>query len=174
MDFTSYDVSKRYRQMIRSANPDPGLQCSHRPACPNYLWHYRTRPVYEPAPTKWPLCPAKTQISLGICPVWSVCAVCIKKPWVLSYLLSTQRRLIRLGRCPGWSESLLCAQVILLVLSCCGSIFLYFLRSLWKYLRLRNHPSQWELLQVRKKMWQGRNQNHEIIRAWRSCHQNIC
>ena len=22
-------------------------------------------------PTKWPLCPAKTQISLGICPVWS-------------------------------------------------------------------------------------------------------
>ena len=27
-------------------------------------------------PTKWPVHPAKTQISLGICPVWSVFAVC--------------------------------------------------------------------------------------------------
>ena len=32
-------------------------------------------------------------------------AVCMKKPWVLSYPLSTQRRLIRLGGCPSWSES---------------------------------------------------------------------
>ena len=37
--------------------------------------------------------PVKTQISLGIRPVWSVFAVCMKKAWVLSYLLSTQRRL---------------------------------------------------------------------------------
>ena len=38
--------------------------------------------------------PAKTQISLGICPVWSsVFAVPMKKAWVLSYPLSTQRRL---------------------------------------------------------------------------------
>ena len=28
-------------------------------------------------------------------------AVCMKKHWVLSYPLSSQRRLIRLGRCPG-------------------------------------------------------------------------
>ena len=34
----------------------------------------------------------------------------------------TAKTLIRLGECPGWSESLLCAQIILLVLSCCGSI----------------------------------------------------
>ena len=26
---------------------------------------------FEPKPTKWPVCPAKTQISLGICRVWS-------------------------------------------------------------------------------------------------------
>ena len=39
-----------------------------------------------------------------------VFAVCMKKPWILSYPLSAQRRLIRLGRCPGWSESSLCAQ----------------------------------------------------------------
>ena len=37
--------------------------------------------------------PAKTQISLGIRPVWSVFAVRMKKAWVLSYPLSTQRRL---------------------------------------------------------------------------------
>ena len=42
--------------------------------------------------------PVKTQISLGICPVWSdrliwVFAVHMKKPWVLSYPLSAQRRL---------------------------------------------------------------------------------
>ena len=39
------------------------------------------------------LCPAKTQISLGICPVWLVFAVHMKKPWVLSYPLSALRRL---------------------------------------------------------------------------------
>ena len=55
--------------------------------------------------------PAKTQISLGIRPVWSVFAVCMKKTWVLSYPLSAQRRLlIRLGGCLGWSESSLDAQ----------------------------------------------------------------
>ena len=37
--------------------------------------------------------PAKTQISQGICPVWSVFAVRMKKAWVLSYPLSAQRRL---------------------------------------------------------------------------------
>ena len=44
-------------------------------------------------PTKWHVPPAKTQISLGICPVWSVFAVRMKKAWVLSYPLRTQRRL---------------------------------------------------------------------------------
>ena len=54
--------------------------------------------------------PVKTQISLGIRPVWSVIAVHMKKAWVLSCPLNTQRRLIRLGGCPGWSESSLGAQ----------------------------------------------------------------
>ena len=39
-----------------------------------------------------------------------VFAICMKKPWALSYPLSTQGRLIRLGRCPGWSELSLCAE----------------------------------------------------------------
>ena len=45
-------------------------------------------------PTKWPVHPAKTQISLGIRPVWSVSA-------------KTQ---ISLGIRPVWSESSLCTQ----------------------------------------------------------------
>ena len=61
-------------------------------------------------PTKWHVCPANTQISLGICLVWSesfftrtvkthppslirVFAVRVKKACVLSYPLSAQRRL---------------------------------------------------------------------------------
>ena len=41
----------------------------------------------------------------------------MKKAWVLSYLLSAQRKL----SCRCWSESSLGAQAILLVLSCTGS-----------------------------------------------------
>ena len=44
-------------------------------------------------PTKWVVRPAKTQINLGIRPVWSVFAVRMKKPWVVSYPLSAQWRL---------------------------------------------------------------------------------
>ena len=43
-------------------------------------------------PTKW-VCAQRRQISLGICPVWSVFAVCMKKASVLSYPLSALRRL---------------------------------------------------------------------------------
>ena len=42
-------------------------------------------------PTKWPVRPAKTQISLGICPVWSVFAVRMKKYWDLSYPLIAEQ-----------------------------------------------------------------------------------
>ena len=54
------------------------------------------------------MCPAKTQISLGIRPVWS-------ESW-----LSAWRKLGYLSY-PGWSESSLGAQVSLLVLSDGGS-----------------------------------------------------
>ena len=50
------------------------------------------RPVMT-KPTKWHMHPAKTQISLGIHPVWWVFAVRMKKAWALSYPLSAQRRL---------------------------------------------------------------------------------
>ena len=44
-------------------------------------------------PNKVSVHPAKTQISLGIHPVWLVFAVGMKKAWALRYPLSTQRRL---------------------------------------------------------------------------------
>ena len=67
-------------------------------------------------PTKWPVRPAKTQISLGICPVWSESLLCAH--WVAkdpSFLHADREDW------SDWSESSLGAQVILLVLSCCGS-----------------------------------------------------
>ena len=44
-------------------------------------------------PTKWPVRPAKTQISLDIHPVGSVFPEYMKKPWVLSYPLIAQQKL---------------------------------------------------------------------------------
>ena len=49
--------------------------------------------------------PLKTQISLGICPIWSVFAVPSMGSCGPNLSLCRQRRLIRLGGCPGWSES---------------------------------------------------------------------
>ena len=73
-------------------------------------------------PTKFHMHPAKTQISLGICPVWSESSLCALKDSQGPKASSCgQQRLIRLGGCTGWSESSLNAQVILLVLSCWGS-----------------------------------------------------
>ena len=71
-------------------------------------------------PTKWPVRPAKTQVSLGICPVWSVFAV--RSVGSLGPKVPSSRHW-RL-----WSDladaqadlSMLGAQVILLVLSCYG------------------------------------------------------
>ena len=80
--------------------------------------------------TKCHMHPVKTQISLGIHPIWPVFAVCIKKAWVLRYPWSAKQRLIRLNRCPGWSESLLGTHVILLVLSWGGSNFIVCFRYL--------------------------------------------
>ena len=68
-------------------------------------------------PTKWPVCPEKTQINLG-----SLISLCCVHEEALGPWLSLEckaKNLIRLG--PGWSESSLGAQVILLVLLCYGS-----------------------------------------------------
>ena len=80
-------------------------------------------------PTKWPVCPAKTQISLGIRPVWleyawrnlgsSTTHWAHSKDW--SVWAHIQADLSLHGA----------SQVILLVLSCCSSIKLEKKHSLW-------------------------------------------
>ena len=55
-------------------------------------------------PTKWHLHPAKTQISLGICPVWSESSLSAwRKLGPLSYSLSAQQRLWS-----DWADLSLC------------------------------------------------------------------
>ena len=70
-------------------------------------------------PTKWPLRPAKTQISMGIRPVWSESSQCTQR-----FFMRTAKTLIRLGGCTGWSVSSLGAMVILLLMSCDGSLYI--------------------------------------------------
>ena len=69
-------------------------------------------------PTKWSVRRAKTQISLGIRPVWSESSLCAQ--WVAkdpSFLHGNSEDSIRLGGCPGWIESSLGPHAILFVLS---------------------------------------------------------
>ena len=74
--------------------------------------------------TKWYVHPAKTQISLGIHPVWSESSLSV---WISIGSLATYERtvktLIRLGKGPGWPKTSLVAHVIVLVLSCFSSIY---------------------------------------------------
>ena len=73
------------------------------------------------------VCRAKTQISLGICPVWTESS--LSTQWVAktqAFFMRTTKTLVRLGGCPSWSESSLDAHAILLVLSCGGSFVISF------------------------------------------------
>ena len=78
-------------------------------------------------PTKWHVCPVKTQISLGIYLDWSDPLLCAQ--WVAK----NPRRLQAgsedseqtLGGCQGWSDSLQGAQGILFFMSCSGSYMYY-------------------------------------------------
>ena len=80
---------------------------------------------YEPPhdkTNKMTVRPAKTQISLGIRPVWSESSLCAQ--WKLRTQAFFMRTAKTLGGCPGWSESSLGAHVIWLVLSWGGSIII--------------------------------------------------
>ena len=66
--------------------------------------------------------PAKIQISLGIRPVWSVFAVCMKKHWALNYLLSAQWKYWSDWADAQADSSLHWVHIIFLVLSC-GSLY---------------------------------------------------
>ena len=97
-------------------------------------------------PTTVTLRPAKTQFSLGICPVWSVFAIRMKKAWVISYPLSAQRRRKLGSLATHWAHSEDSDQTgrmpeliwvfagrtfTLLVLSCRGLFYCIVLFSIW-------------------------------------------
>ena len=82
---------------------------------------YKYEPPHDKT-NKMTVRPAKTQISLGIRPVWSESLLCAQ--WVAKdpmFVHATAKTLIRLGGCPGWSESSLGAHAILLVVPWGGS-----------------------------------------------------
>ena len=97
-------MRNRHRRMRNGQETEMnGLKILYSVGCPLTLSGKVRQPLYRnhprdlsglmTKPTKWHVCPAKTQIGLGIRPVWSVFAVCMKKAWALSYPLSAQRRL---------------------------------------------------------------------------------
>ena len=67
-----------------------------------------------------------------------VFAVCMKQPYVLSYILSTQWRLIRLGRYPGWCESLLSTRHLLV---CCVQAQIIKILGMCLYLQYRRRKT---------------------------------
>ena len=72
--------------------------------------------------TKWHVRPAKTQISLGICPVWSESSLSAwRKLGSLVTHWAQSEDSDQTGGKPSWSESSLGAHAILLVLSWGGS-----------------------------------------------------
>ena len=72
-----------------------------------------------------------SQISLGIRPVWSVFAVCMKKPWVPSYPLSASEDSNQSGWMPRLIWVFAGRTVILLVLSCRGSNLCWKASGTW-------------------------------------------
>ena len=80
---------------------------------PRMTWWNTIEPQHDKT-NKLSVRPAKTQINLGIRPVWSEYLLCAQ--WIAkAFFMWTAKTLIRLGGCPGWSESSLGAHAILLV-----------------------------------------------------------
>ena len=88
-------------------------------------------------PNKMSVRPAKTQISLGIRPVWSESSLCAqwwaKAPSFL-HADRTAKTLIRLGGCPGWSESSLGEQP-----HCCFVTSQLICHSLFRIIHIDDH-----------------------------------
>ena len=82
-------------QLVESHAPNSRvlLQVNHQTKVHIVLIFAATYELRYDKTNKMTVRPAKTQISLGICPVWSVFTVRMKKAWAFSYPLSAQRRL---------------------------------------------------------------------------------
>ena len=84
-------------------------------------------------PAKWHMRPAKTQISLGIRPVWSVVTVRMKKAWVLSCPLSASEDTDQTGWMPRLIWVFAGRTVILLVLSWGSSYYESANACVWQF-----------------------------------------
>ena len=101
------------QMLANKEQSDQRLHCL--PFCLHLLDNKTSLLAFEPGhdkTNKMNVCPAKTQISLGIRPVWSVCAVRSGELRAQAFFIRTAKTLIRLGGCPGWSESSLGAQSV--------------------------------------------------------------
>ena len=78
------------------------------------------------------VCPAKTEISLGIRPFWSESSL---SAWRKLGFLATQwaqaKTLIRLGGCPDWSESSLGAQSLCWFCRVAAHFYLLYMIFVW-------------------------------------------
>ena len=61
----------------------------------------KLRPMDIEGPAKSSVCPGKTQISLGICPLLCLHCVLNGKLKTQGFILRTAKTLIRLGKCPA-------------------------------------------------------------------------
>ena len=131
---TSSETRGTFRQKARSLAPLNGWACSvkichdgmledtnsldgaHLSSDASFINGHFSRLMTKP--TKWHVRPAKTQISLGIHPVWSESSLCAE--WVAkdpSFLHADREDSGQTGRIPRLIESSLGAHGILLVLS---------------------------------------------------------
>ena len=103
------------------------------------LLHWLLHTIIEPPrdkTNKMPVRPAKTQISLGICPVWSESSLCAH--WVAKDMSFLHADSEDSGGCPGWSQSSLgeqsfcwfcheAAHMFCLFVFCCCFFVCFFL-----------------------------------------------
>ena len=127
-------------------------------------------------PTKWHVRPVKTQISLGICPVWSESSQCAQ--WVAKdpmFLYADSEDSDQTGRMPGWSESSLGAHAILLVLSWGGSSDCFWLKNKtcrmvlmhkWAAAWQNQQNGMWAQRRLRS-VWVSTQSDQSLLSAWR-------
>ena len=102
--FESYLVSHPEDRFSRGSSKKQ-LKVSVKQTKKNYLSHHMSKQ------TKWPMRPAKTQISLGICPVWSQSSLSAwKNLGILATHWAHSKQSDQTGRISGWSESSLGAH----------------------------------------------------------------
>ena len=97
-----YEYLISYRHVNFTQNPFPSLYLLYQ----NQFFLSMTNEPRHDKTNKLSVRPAKTQISLGIRPVWSESSLCAH--WVAkdqAFFMRTTKTLIRQGGCPGWSES---------------------------------------------------------------------